>query len=104
MLQINSYSISTESGLLALWKLFLYYECADCMQQVYVMIELGRDGIARFYYGKPSLNSHWWQFKATLAPTEDAKVLISCDLCGREIDFLLSREGDGTSFILQNCE
>lgn len=78
------------------WSLFLYCECVDYMSQKCVMIVLGKDGIARFFSENLCRLVNRLQSKCALAQTAEEKVLISCELCGRELaECRLFKNADG---------
>lgn len=81
-------------------KFSLYFACVGCGFAGFVMIELGKDGIASLGSPHSLTQSRPLRFKHVLGRIDGEKVSISCAYCEREhLACLLFRSADGTSSI-----
>jgi hypothetical protein len=74
-----------------------HFECAVCGSSQYVMTDHVEDGIELSQYEN---HSRLWRLSLSsqyLDPTEEGRLLISCELCGQEtgLALVISRAKDG---------
>jgi len=82
-----------------------YFACSTCHQLVYVMLELGTDGIVLSKPKFPFCHPNWCHSKFFADRTSDVNLLISCAVCrSGETVVTVSKRPDGTYFLAENLD